>query len=161
MIIVVMGVAGSGKTTVGRKLASVLGFPFFDADDDHPEANKRKMAAGVPLQDSDRQPWLEIIAEEINQMDRRGSSAVWACSALKQKYRDTLSSGVKVIWVYLKGDKELIRQRLGARKGHFMSPELLDSQFAALEEPKEAIVLDITRDSDKIVQELVEKLKLA
>jgi gluconokinase len=142
VIVVVMGVTGAGKTTVGRLLARALGCEFLDADDYHPAANVAKMRAGEPLTDEDRAPWLARLNELLQA--RAAGSAVLACSALKQRYRDRLLAGVpEGRLVYLRGTKALIAARLEARRGHYMDPALLDSQFAALEEPADAIVADI------------------
>lgn len=157
MIIVLMGVSGSGKTTVGRKLAAALSCPFHDGDDYHSREAKEKMSRGVALADEDRAPWLQTLAGEMKKWEAKGPLSILACSALKQKYRDLLSQEAPVQWVHLKGDKALIRSRLEARQGHF-AKDLLDSQFEVLEEPKEAMVIDISPDSDKIVEALVKKL---
>ena len=161
MIIGVMGVSGSGKTTIGRKLAEVLRCPFYDADDFHPSANKEKMARGEALTDQDREPWLLKLSEEMEKWDRQGPYAVLACSALKQKYRDLLAGKVPVRWVYLKGDRTLIQKRLEARKGHFFNPALLDSQLSDLEEPLEAIVVNIGQNVDEIVRNVFKELPLS
>jgi carbohydrate kinase (thermoresistant glucokinase family) len=154
-----MGVSGSGKTTIGQKLAEALHCPFYDADDFHPSANKEKMARGEALTDQDREPWLLKLSEEMEKWDRQGPYAVLACSALKQKYRDLLARKVPVRWVYLKGNREVIQKRLEARKGHFFNPALLDSQFSDLEEPLDAIVVNIGKGMDEIVQGIVKELK--
>ncbi|MCA6073452.1 gluconokinase [Fulvivirga sedimenti] len=147
---VVMGVSGSGKTTIGNLLAEKAGVPFLDADDFHPPANIEKMKSGQPLNDEDRRPWLFRLAEEISNAD---GGCVLACSALKASYREILASGPRpVIWVYLEATKELIRERLKERSGHFMPPSLLDSQFEALEVPKNAIVADVSKEPDEVVQ---------
>ena len=143
MIVVVMGVAGVGKTTVGRLLARGLGAAFVDADDYHPAANVAKMHAGQPLTDDDRRPWLARLNEVLREHAARDAGVVLACSALKQRYREQLFGGVaNGRLVYLRGTKAMIAGRLGARRDHFMNPALLDSQFAALEEPADAIVAD-------------------
>ena len=159
MVIILMGVSGSGKTTLGLKLAAVLGCPFYDADDYHPRANKEKMGKGVPLTDEDRLPWLETLAQKARIWESESDFSVLACSALKQKYRDFLSKDVPVCWVYLKGDKELIRRRIEGRVGHYAGQNLLESQLASLEEPKDAIVVDISGDADKAALDLAQKLK--
>lgn len=138
-----MGVCGCGKTTVGEALASELGWPFLDADDFHPPANVAKMAAGQPLDDADRWPWLDRIAEELRGILARGGHAVLACSALKERYRERLQRAGDVRIVYLKGDRETIAARLAARTHKYMPPTLLPSQFAALEEPARALAVDI------------------
>ena len=145
MIALLMGVSGSGKTTVGEPLARKLGWRFIDADDLHPPANVAKMSRGVPLEDADRWPWFDRIVAEMRRLTAAGESAVIACSALKQAYRDRLATGGDVRFVYLKGDIATIEPRLERRSGHFMPPSLLPSQFATLEEPREAIVVDIRK----------------
>ena len=159
MIIVLMGVSGSGKTTLGKKLAERLEFPFLEGDDFHSVANKTKMEAGIPLTDEDRLPWLQSLSQELKKIAAEGSRAVIACSALKKKYRDLLSQGASVQWIYLKGRKDLIRRRIERRQGHFMKAELLESQFDVLEEPGDAIVVDINLDSDKLVETILDQLK--
>ncbi len=153
MIAVLMGVCGSGKTTVGRLLAQQQGWPFFDADDFHPAANVAKMSAGTPLTDEDRWPWLDRLAAEMGAIDRSGGSAVLACSALKEAYRARLRTAGDVRIVYLKGDRATIEPRLSARVGHYMPPTLLASQLAALEEPADATVVDIRHSPDEQVRE--------
>ena len=154
MIVVLMGVTGSGKTTVGRELAERLGWKYLDADEFHPAPNVAKMRAGIPLNDADRQPWLKYLARTISESLQAGESAVLACSALKQAYRDTLSIGDEVCFVYLNGDRETIAERLRARSDHYMNPKLLDSQFDTLEEPSDALEIDATLPVDDIVQEI-------
>ncbi len=143
MVVVLMGVSGSGKTVVGQALAADLGWPFLDADDFHPEANVAKMAAGIPLTDDDRWPWLDRLAREIEAIGERGGNAILACSALKQAYRDRLARAGTVTFVYLKGDHDTIASRLAARSHRYMPPGLLASQLATLEEPAGAIVVDV------------------
>ena len=143
MIIVLMGVCGAGKTKVGQTLASSLDWPFYDADQFHPPANVAKMSAGTPLSDDDRWPWLDRIADELRAILAKGGHAVLACSALKQAYRDRLARAGDVRFVYLKGDLETIAARLATRKHEYMPASLLPSQFAALEEPRDAIVIDV------------------
>ena len=159
MIVVLMGVCGCGKTSVGRALADELRWVFVDADDLHPEANVAKMAAGRPLVDDDRWPWLERIADELSQMEARGAHAVLACSALRQRYRDRIAQGRNVRWVYLKGDAQTIEPRLASRSGHFMPASLLASQFAALEEPARAMVVDIRRSITEQVAQIASGLR--
>ena len=159
MVIVVMGVAGSGKTTIGQKLAGALGCPFYDADDFHGADAKSKMNRGIALTDEDRQPWLGNLADEIKKWESKGGFSVLACSALKKSYRDLLSKAGLIRWVYLKGDKEVIRQRLAKRKDHFMNSGLLDSQFDTLEEPTESFVADISQEPGQIVEALVRQLR--
>lgn len=138
-----MGVCGCGKTAVGRALAEAMHWPFFDADDFHPPANVVKMAAGTPLSDDDRWPWLDRLATEMGAIDAGGGHAVLACSALRQPYRDRLARAGDVRFVFLDGDRETIEPRLAARVGHYMPPSLLASQLAILERPTDAIVVDI------------------
>ncbi|MEP7207659.1 MAG: gluconokinase [Casimicrobiaceae bacterium] len=143
MIAVMMGVSGSGKTTVGRVVASKLGWRFLEGDSFHPAANVAKMAAGTPLTDADRWPWLDAIRAELEITTGRGEHVVLACSALKEAYRQRLAPTGNVRFVYLKGDQETIAARLAQRKGHYMPPSLLASQFATLEEPQDALVVDV------------------
>ncbi|KAF1007144.1 MAG: Thermoresistant gluconokinase [Luteibacter sp.] len=146
MITIVMGVSGSGKSTIGEGLATRLGIPFIDGDSLHPQANRDKMAQGIPLDDTDRQPWLEAIVAEMDRHRADGRSLVLACSALKKRYRDFLRQGHDdVRFVYLHGSRDLLAARLGHRSGHFFNPALLDSQLATLEEPSrdEAFWVDI------------------
>ena len=151
MIVVVMGVSGTGKTTVGLALAHAQGWPFFDADDFHPAANVEKMRSGTPLTDDDRWPWLDRLVAEMKAIDSGGGNAVLGCSALKQAYRDRLARAGEVRFVYLKGDRATLEARLAARKGHYMPPALLASQFATLKEPANAIVVDIRLTADEQV----------
>jgi len=143
MVVVLMGVCGCGKTTVGRMVAEALGWPFLDADDFHPAANVARMRAGTALTDDDRWPWLDRLAAEMAAINARGAHAVLACSALKQSYRDRLARAGDVRFFYLKGDRATIAPRLTARPGHYMPASLLDSQLATLEEPADATVVDI------------------
>ena len=146
MIVVVMGVSGCGKTVVGQALAAALGWPFIEGDDFHPAENVARMAAGTPLTDADRWPWLDRLAEEMAAILARGGHAVLACSALKQSYRDRLARAAKapgdVRFVHLKGDFHTIAARLAARQHRYMPASLLASQFATLEEPADAMVVD-------------------
>lgn len=144
MQIVVMGVTGVGKSTVGVLIADALGARFVDADEFHPAANVEKMRAGIPLDDIDRAPWLAALNALLADAGRRGESIVLACSALKSAYRDALRNDVADFrLIHLRGARALVAARLAARKGHYMNPELLDSQFTALEVPADAIELDI------------------
>lgn len=152
-----MGVSGSGKTVVGQTLATDLGWPFFDADDLHPEANVAKMAAGTPLTDADRWPWLDRVASEMALIEGRGENAVLACSALRQAYRDRISRAGDVRFVHLAGDHDTIAARLATRSHRYMPPTLLASQFATLEPPRDAVVVDV-RDP---VPTLVAKIRAA
>ncbi len=145
MIVILMGVSGSGKTTVGKLLAQRLGAHFLDADDFHPEDNVKKMRSGIALDDTDRKPWLEQLKTELRNHEARGNSVVLACSALKRSYRDQLRQGLQdVRVVYLHGTKALLAARLAGREGHYMPPTLLDSQLDALEEPRNAITIDVS-----------------
>jgi gluconokinase len=143
MIVVLMGVCGSGKTVVGEALAADLGWPFHDGDDFHPPANVAKMAAGVPLIDADRWPWLDVLAAEMAAVNKAGKDAVLACSALKRAYRDRIARAGNVRFVYLEGDYDTIAARLATRSHRYMPPTLLASQFATLEAPDDAIVIDV------------------
>jgi len=159
MIVIVMGVSGAGKTTVGRALATALGWEFHDGDELHSATNKLKMHRGVALDDADRAPWLSAIRKLILSMLSEGRDGVIACSALKQSYRDEIvvdPSSVKI--VYLKGSKEVIAARLRNRGGHFMNPDLLQSQFDTLEEPHDAIVVEITMAPEAIVSAIRARL---
>ena len=155
-----MGVVGAGKTTVGSLLAQKLGWQFADADDFHPASNVEKIKRGIPLNDSDRAPWLAALRNAIRRWNAEGQNAVLACSALKRKYRDELRAD-GVLFVYLKGDYELIEQRLRTRRGHFASDSILKSQFADLEKPDDAITVEIDKTPDAIVSEIIGKLKLS
>ena len=160
MIVVVIGVAGSGTSTIGAMLARAMGCEFLEGDTLHSPANVAKMTGGVPLTDGDRGPWLSAIHARIADASRRGVDLVVACSALKQKYRDVLARGVAVEWVYLKGSKDLLRLRLEQRSSHFMKADMLDSQFDALEEPSDAIVIDVAASPDLIVERILWRLLL-
>jgi ACS family tartrate transporter-like MFS transporter len=157
MILLVMGVTGSGKSTIGRMLAERLGWVYLEADDFHSAANKEKMSRGVPLTDADRIPWLEAIHTELCRLAAAGRSAVLACSALKNDYRRRLTSGLDVKLVYLQGSRELIADRLRRRTNHFAGEPILDDQFAVLEEPQDALVLDIADEPQKIVDTVLQK----
>jgi gluconokinase len=162
MIVVLMGVSGSGKTTIGTLLAERTGTTFADADDYHPQANKQKMAAGHPLNDEDRAPWLQTLNDLLRQWHTSGTGGVLACSALKEKYRETLASGMPpdaVKFVLLDGSKELISERLAARKHEFMNSALLDSQFATLEPPSDALRILNDKPPEKIVDEILEQVQ--
>lgn len=152
MVILVMGVAGSGKTTVGRALATALGWSFRDADDFHPPANIAKQAAGQPLEDADRAPWLAAIRAHLDACLARGENTVVTCSALKEKYRTQLIvDSARVKLVHLAGSPELLAARIAGRTDHFMKPGMLASQLAALEPPADALTVDIAEPPDKLV----------
>jgi gluconokinase len=154
MIVVMMGVCGCGKTTVGRALADALGWPFFDADDFHPPGNVAKMAAGLPLTDEDRWPWLARMTEAMRAIDARGGNAVLACSALRQAYRDRLAAAGDVRFVHLAGDYDTIAARLATRSHRYMPASLLGSQFATLEPPADALDVDIRQGIDAQVAQI-------
>ena len=150
-----MGVTGCGKTTVGALLARDCGWDFHDADDFHPAQNVAKMKRGTPLDDEDRWPWVARLNAFLLDSERQGKSLVLACSALKQVYRDRLARGCAAArFVFLDGDIELIRARLAARQGHYMNPKLLDSQFAILERPQDALRLDIAGSPAELVRSI-------
>ncbi len=159
-IVVIMGVAGSGKTTVGERLAARLGWPYSDADAFHPPQNIRKMAQGTPLSDEDREPWLAAIHDAMAEHVAQDESAVFTCSALKRCYRERLSQGLEpyLVWVYLKGEYALILARMQARQEHFMKPALLKSQFDALEEPEGVLTLSVAAPIEALVDAIVAHL---
>ncbi|WP_255077669.1 NADP-dependent phosphogluconate dehydrogenase [Lacihabitans sp. CCS-44] len=159
-IFIIMGVSGSGKTTLGLLLAEKLGLGFYDGDDFHPEKNITKMSAGNPLTDEDRYEWLNRINKSAINLIKENKSAVFACSALKEKYRELLSENIQneIVFVYLKGTKEIIQARINARKGHFMPSQLLDSQFNILEEPQNAIDIDLSKSPEEMIQETLNKI---
>jgi gluconokinase len=155
MIVLVMGVAGVGKTTLGEALARRLGWPFLDADDFHPPQNVAKMKAGIPLDDADRAPWLDRLNAEL----RGREKAVLACSALKAAYRERLAQGIPAFAVvYLHGSAGLIRERLGRRQHRYMPAALLESQFAALEPPAEAISVDVALSPEECLAAMLAHL---
>ena len=158
MIVVVMGVTGSGKTTIGSLLAQRLGWEFADADSFHSPANVEKIRLGIPLDDADRAPWLRALREAMQQWVVEHRNVVLACSALKATYRDQLDVGSEVKFVYLKGSYDVIYQRLRLRHGHFASEKILASQFATLEEPNHAITVDIDHSVEEIVAEIIRGL---
>ncbi|HET6597227.1 MAG TPA: gluconokinase [Anaerolineales bacterium] len=158
--IIVMGVAGSGKTTVGEALAQRLGWNFYDADAFHPAENITKMANGTPLNDADRAPWLAALHALVSTSLKENRSAVLACSALKKSYREQLIVGKATVQVvYLKGSYDLIWSRISSRKGHYMKPAMLQSQFEALEEPQNAWTFDVSLSVDEIVQEIIQRME--
>lgn len=158
-IFIVMGVSGTGKTTIGRLLSETYNYPFFDGDDYHPQENIEKMSSGKPLNDDDRRGWLESLNELAHQHLRSG--AVIACSALKEKYREILRKGIEndTCFIYLNGSFEQIKKRLETRKGHFMSAVLLQSQFDTLEEPLDAIVVSIGLSPSEIITTIKKQLE--
>ncbi len=160
MIVVVIGVSGSGKSTIGTRLARAMGCQVLEGDTLHSPANIDKMSRGIPLNDDDRGPWLADIQARIADASSRGVDLVVACSALKQKYRQTLERGVALTWVYLKGSEALFRSRLQQRTSHFMKADMLASQFDALEEPSNAIVIDAAAPPDVIVETILRQLSL-
>jgi gluconokinase len=160
MIVIVMGVVGSGKTTIGRLLAQQMGWEFADADDFHPASNVEKIRSGIPLTDADRAPWLDSLRSTISQWVVARRNVVLACSALKRSYRENLEAGPEVRFVYLKGSPALIADRLRLRQGHFANEQILASQFADLEEPEDAITVSISPEPQKIVSEIRKRLAL-
>ena len=160
MIVIVMGVVGAGKTTVGKLLAEQMGWEFADADDFHPRSNVEKIRNGIPLKDQDREPWLVLLHAKIVEWIAHGRSAVLACSALKRIYRYQLDAGPEVRLVYLKGTRDLIASRLGARHGHFANESILASQLADLEEPAGALSVEISETPQQIVSDIRRGLAL-
>jgi gluconokinase len=164
VILVLMGVTGSGKTTIGRKLAGAEHWAFAEGDDYHSEANKTKMHAGIPLTDADRTPWLASLHELLLGWYRSGTSGVLACSALKQSYRDVLSEGIpttELRFVLLEVPKDVLQGRLAERKDHYMSPALLDSQLATLEMPRDAIRVPGDLPPDEVVRKIMDAMGAA
>jgi gluconokinase len=161
VIVIIMGVTGAGKTTIGSLLAQRLGWQFADADDFHPPANIEKMRQGVPLTDADRTPWLTALRGVILRWTTEKRNFVLACSALKRGYRTVLLTGAEVKFVYLKGSSELLNERLMHRHGHFATNQILASQFASLEEPTEeaALIVDVKKSPQEIVIEILERLQ--
>jgi gluconokinase len=161
VIVIVFGVSGAGKTTIGKRLAEELGWQFLEADDFHPRANIDKMRSGHPLADEDRWPWLERLREQITSSVSAKENAVLACSALKRAYRDRLRVSDDVKFIFLRGDYALIENQLRHRHGHFMNPDLLRSQFADLEEPRsdeDALTIELGRTPQELVEEIKAKL---
>ena len=162
MVIIIMGVSGSGKTTIGRALAETLHWGFSDADDFHSPANVEKMKKGIPLTDEDRAPWLHSIRAAIEQWKRDEPGHVLACSALKASYREILGlNDPEVKFVYLQGGFDLICQRLRERKSHFFNPALLRSQFDVLENPKDAVVVDVSKEPQEIISAILMAIRQA
>jgi gluconokinase len=159
--IILFGVTGAGKTTIGLLLAAELGWPFYDADDFHPAANVEKMRQGIPLTDDDRTPWLESLKHLIQTAVDEGKPGILACSALKERYRQYLQVDESVKYVYLRGEFALIQQRLDNRVGHYMNPALLRSQFDALEVPgRSECIISVDQPPADIVREIRRKLKV-
>lgn len=159
-----MGPAGSGKTTIGKLLAAQFSWEFADGDDFHPPANVAKMSRGIPLTDEDRLPWLQSIRDAMQQWLAQGRNVVLACSALKRSYRDLLGIGSNtknIKLVYLKGSFDLLLERLHSRKGHYMKEQMLASQLADLEEPADAIIIDISKTAEEIVSEIRNQIEVA
>ena len=160
MVFIIMGVSGCGKTTVGQQLGQLLNQPFYDADDFHSKTNIEKMSHGIPLNDDDRREWLAVLAANIGRWEQIGG-AVLACSALKEKYRTTFQSEARELlhWVFLDGPKALLLERMGARKGHYMHSDMLDSQLATLERPAYALRLSITAAPAELVGQILTALE--
>jgi len=160
-VIYIMGVSGSGKTTIGQKLSVIAGIPFFDGDDFHSAANKEKMKAGQPLNDDDRKDWLLRINKLATEQAGK-AGAIIACSALKEKYRALLSDGIEnsIRWVFLQGGYKLISERIKARKDHYMPESLLPSQFETLEVPGNAIIIAVDKSPEEIVRRIMGELAL-
>lgn len=160
MIIVVMGVSSCGKSTIGKLLAKHLSVPFIEGDEFHPEENVAKMSRGIPLTDNDRYPWLRSLSHEL-QFHQQNKGAVLACSALKENYRKILQEGLQqqIIWIYLEGTEDVIRQRMKERKNHFMPEALLQSQLSTLEKPSYAHCFSVEKSPEAIVEEIMCLLK--
>ncbi len=152
MVVIVTGVSGTGKTTIGKLIAGKLNVPFYDADDFHPKENIEKMSNGMALNDGDRAPWLVILADKLLQSSK-SKGCVLGCSALKESYRKVLNGDLDVQWIHLKGDKDLIWERMKARKNHYMKAEMLDSQFATWEEPDYGLKLEIVNTPEVMLEE--------
>ncbi len=164
MIVIVFGVSGAGKTTIGKLLAEQLGWRFYEADDFHPRVNIEKMRSGCPLTDEDRWPWLDSLRDQITRSVAAKENAVVACSALKRAYRERLRVSGDVKFVFLRGDYAIVEKQLRRRRNHFMNPELLRSQFADLEEPgsdEDALTIELGRTPQEIVEEIKTRLRLA
>lgn len=162
MLIILMGVSGSGKSTIGRLLASRLGWPFLEADEFHPADNRRKLATGIPLTDTDRWPWLDALNAGLREAVQQSGSVILACSALKESHRDRLDDGLPAIrWVHLVGDPALLEERLERRIGHFSSAKILPSQFATLEPPTSAIEIRVDRTPAYVVEQMARSLGIA
>jgi gluconokinase len=163
MVLVIFGVAGVGKTTVGKLLAGALEWKFYDGDDFHPPANIEKMRSGVSLTDQDRQPWLRQLRRLIERCLAAKEDAVLACSALKKKYRDELRAGPNVKFIFLRADRGRVTQQLENRRGHYFDPNLLDAQFADLEPPisgEDALTIDLESGPSELVAKIAKQLQL-
>ncbi|PZX53477.1 6-phosphogluconate dehydrogenase/gluconokinase [Algoriphagus ratkowskyi] len=160
MLIIVTGVSGTGKTTIGVGVSEALGLPFFDADNFHPKENIAKMSEGHPLNDADRMPWLQALANLLIESEKSGG-AVLACSALKESYRQILKVNEDVLWIHLKGDRELIWRRMLARKNHYMKAGMLDSQFDTWEEPNYGLKLNICQTPEEMLNEALRYLRVS
>ncbi len=157
-----MGVAGTGKTTIGRMLSERLGWQFYDGDDYHPKENVEKMKKGIPLTDDDRWPWLRAIEQLINSRLSDNQKSIIACSALKREYREYLKQDKEdIVFVYLKGDEKILRERISSRHGHFAGVDLLESQLDTIEEPHNVLTVDISRKPEEITDYLIERLELS
>lgn len=158
MLIIITGVSGTGKTTIGKLLSKSLNIPYFDADDFHSAANIEKMSNGIPLNDEDRMPWLKAMAAQLIESSKTGG-AVLGCSALKEKYREILEVNESVKWIHLEGSRELILERMKHRENHYMKPEMLDSQLATWQEPSYGYKLSIDQTPKEMLEEALEYLK--
>jgi carbohydrate kinase (thermoresistant glucokinase family) len=157
-LIIITGVSGTGKTTLGTSLSEKLSLPFYDADLFHPKENVAKMSNGIPLTDKDRQPWLEALASKLGESKKSGG-CILACSSLKESYRKILAGANDIEWIHLKGERDLIWDRMKARKNHYMKAEMLDSQFATWEEPNYGKKLSIDQTPTEILEEALDYLK--
>ncbi len=158
MLIIVTGVSGTGKTTIGRLISSRLDIPFYDADDFHTKENIEKMSQGIPLTDKDRQPWLRILSQKLDDHKSTGG-AVLGCSALKESYRDVLSGSKQVIWIHLHGEEQTIWERMQKRQNHYMKASMLSSQLNTWEKPKEGLLLSISENPEIILSKAMEYIK--
>lgn len=161
MVLIVMGVAGCGKTSVGRMLSEKLGWKYYEGDDYHPKENVEKMSNGIPLNDDDRKPWLLKLRSIIEDALSQGINIIITCSALKESYREILKVNKEVKFIYLKGSYELIEARMKLRKNHFMKPGMLKSQFEALQEPADAITIEIDQSLEDIQKNILSEIKLS
>ncbi len=159
MFYIIMGVSGTGKSTIGKLLSDRTGWAFYDADDFHPQANIDKMNLGIPLTDSDRLPWLLELKQLIIDTLNSKHHGILACSALKTQYRQILSHNhPEVVFIYLRGNYQFIQRRVKQRIGHFMNPNLLQSQFNALEEPQDALIIDVSLEPEMIVEQILNQI---